>query len=240
MDKRGGLPTPTQAGTTACPHCGARGPAGRKFCGKCGGAIGNAAAPVTPVADASPVAQQALAAAALLRRKGGLKIWWIIIPTAIFIFLSREPVPIAIIVAMGAGLWIGRTKQIPSTADANIRGLQPLVASAPLLQIPIVFVALGGSVITVVLLTIAVGAAIRFHREWIMALEPWWQFQHTISPALRKPLAFGIPLLTGYYFGSNAGGNEWTYTLISVTIGIAIAFLLLFTPPAVMRRKPAT
>ena len=238
------MATPTQGGTTPCPHCGAYGPAGRKFCGKCGRPVG--ASPAVEVAastTAAPVSQPALAAAALLRRRGGLKIWWIVIPTAIFIFLSiesRDPVPIVIVCVIGAGLWIGRNKTIPPTAAPNVRAMQPLVGSLPLLQIPVVFVALGGSLITVALLTAALAAAIRFHREWILALEPWWTFQQTIAPGLRKPLAFGIPLLTGYYFGTNASGNEWTYTLISVSVGIAIAFLLLFTPPAAMRRKPAT
>ena len=60
------------------------------------------------------------------------------------------------------------------------------------------------------------------------------------APALRKPLAFVIPFVFGYYFGLNAGGREWTYTLISVSVGIAIAFLILFTPPdSIRQRRPA-
>ena len=99
-----------------------------------------------------------------------------------------------------------------------------------------VFVMLGGNPVAVAVIGAAVIAALRYNRELLHALEPWWALQESIPAALRKPLAFVVPGLAGYYFGVRAGGQEWTYTLISISIGVVLAFLLLFTPPTSLRR----
>jgi hypothetical protein len=166
-----------------------------------------------------------------------LSFWWLVVPTALFAFLSRNPIQIGVATVIAAALWAAKSRQIPATASPAVRNLQPLVAFAPALQIAVVFVLLGGSLVVMVLLVAGVGAAIYYHRRVVDALEPWWQFQASIPAAARKPLAFAVPFVFGYYFGLNAGGQEWTYTLISVSVGIAIAFLILFTPPESMRPR---
>ncbi len=221
---------------TPCPKCGTLGPAGRKFCVKCGTPIGNAA-PARASAAGTPVAAAPIPVRA--PKGAGFSIWWIVVPTAVFIFLSRQPVPIAIVVAIGGALWWGKTYQVPPTASPTMRDLQPWLPWGPALQIPVVFVALGGSPVAVALVVGAAILAMRFRFQLIHALEPWWQIQASIAPGLRKPLAIAVPFAVGYYFGTNAGGVEWTYTLISVSLGMVIAVLLLFTPPPALRRKSA-
>jgi cellobiose-specific phosphotransferase system component IIC len=112
-----------------------------------------------------------------------------------------------------------------------MRALEPYLPYAPAFQIVVVFVMLGGSIIVVTMLTAAVIAAAKYRRQIIAALEPWWQIQSSIPSGIRKPLAILAAGFVGYYFGKRAGGQEWTYTLISISFGIAVAFLIIFTPP---------
>ncbi len=106
---------------------------------------------------------------------------------------------------------------------------------APAFQIIVVFVMLGGNPIVVAMITGGVIAAVRYRLTIISALEPWWQIQSSIPSGVRKPVAIAAAAFVGYYFGMRAGGQEWTYTLISITFGIVVAFLIIFTPPASLR-----
>lgn len=198
--------------------------AGARFCAKCG------ASSSTRPAAAPAIPRLPLAAAP----SGGLSTRWLIVPTAIFVFLSRQLVPIAVVAACAAGLWGVRTN--PEPVAAQWPASRPYLPWAPALQTLVVFVMLGGNPIAVAVIGAAVLAALRYNRELLHALEPWWAFQESIPAALRKPLAFVVPGLCGYYFGVRAGGQEWTYTLISIAIGVVLAFLLLFTPPTSLRR----
>ena len=94
--------------------------------------------------------------------KKGLSIWWVVVPTVVFAFLSRNAVEIAIVTTIGAGLWIGKTKQFPPTVDERVHALQPYMPYAPAFQILVVFVMLGGSIIVVAMITAAVVAAVRY------------------------------------------------------------------------------
>jgi len=225
--------TAHNAGTILCAKCGTPAAAGRKFCKKCGAALTAQPAAVAPAAPApKPVAKAARPTAA---KKKGLSIWWVAAPTLLFAYLSRDPVQIAIVAALGAGLWVARTKQIPPTADNNLRALEPYLPYAPAFQIVVVFVMVGGNIIVVAMITAAVIAAARYRRQIVAALEPWWQIQSSIPSTIRKPLAILAAGFVGYYFGRRAGGREWTYTLISISFGIAVAFLIIFTPPDSLR-----
>jgi hypothetical protein len=76
---------------------------------------------------------------------------WLIIPTLIFAFLSRNPIKIAIVIAVAVGLWTGKSRQIPATASPSMRALQPYVPYLPALQIVAVFILLGGSLVVIAL-----------------------------------------------------------------------------------------
>lgn len=218
------------AGVIVCSRCGAPGAAGRKFCGKCGNALAEPGATQPSVARDTRASGPPAAGTGLSSR-------WLIIPTLIFAFLSRQPLPIVLAAAIAVGLWKSKTWRIPPTAPPSIRTLQPVIPYAPALQIAVVFVLLGGSLVVTVLLVAAVAATVYFRKAVVATLEPWWQMQRSIPPGARKALAFGVPAVVGYCFGLRAGGREWTYTLISIACGTAVAFLLLFTPPDSMRRR---
>jgi hypothetical protein len=70
-------------------------------------------------------------------------------------------------------------------------------------------------------------------------LEPWWSYQEKLSPAVRKLLVVVVLFVIGYVIGTSAAGIEWGATLISVALGAAVAFLLLFTPPPSLRQRKA-
>ena len=230
-----------QAGTVTCPSCGNPVAAGKKFCNRCGTALPAGAAP-TSRAVTTPAAPRTAApaltpAAAVSTPAKGFSIWWLIVPTAVFAFLSRDPVMIGVVAAIGVGLWLVKTRPLPANAPPWAVRLHPFAPFAPAVQIPVVFVFLGGNPIVVGLLVVLVVLAVRHRLKVLAALEPWWNLQASIPPAGRKALAFAVPLITGYYFGRNAGGREWTYTLISVSVGVLLAFLLLFTPPDHLRQR---
>lgn len=215
-----------------CPGCGSPARAGTRFCTRCGGSLATSAAvpPAAPAAP-SPSAQPARTG------KTGLSIWWIVVLTAFFAFLSRQPIPIAIVAVIGAGLWWLKARPESLGGTPMLIKLRPYAPWAPALQLIVVFVGLGGSAIAVAGLGIVVFLVLRNPLRLVAALEPWWKVQSTIPTLVRKPLAFAIPFVFGYYFGINAGGREWTYTLISVSLGIVVAFLILFTPPDHIRQK---
>jgi hypothetical protein len=230
------------AGSIKCNRCGTPATAGRKFCRKCGGPLTSQATAVTPRARQKPTPPPTKPSAAktLSSAKAGLSSWWIIGPTILFAYLSRNPIAIAVVAAIGAALWIARNKDIAPTADKNIRALQPYLPFAPAFQVVVVFVMLGGNLIITAMIIAAVVAAVRYWKPIVFALEPWWNFQASIPPGARKPLAFLVAGFIGYYFGKRAGGQEWTYTLISIFFGMAIAFLIVFTPPDSARKAKSS
>ena len=235
-------------GTIKCSRCGTPATADRKFCKKCGAALAPkpaAAAPApTPQAAKRPAPKTAPPAKSAKPKAGtkpaadkqGLSFWWVVGPTLLFAYLSREPAPILIVAAIGAGLWWLKTYTPPPTADKNLLALKPFLPFAPGFQIAVVFVAVGGSIVAVALLIGAVVAATRYRTQIVTGLEPWWKIQESIPPGGRKPIAIVAAGLVGYYFGGRAGGAEWTYTLLSISFGAVVAFLILFTPPASARQ----
>jgi len=184
-----------------CPQCGAPLARGAKACGRCG----------APVAKA---------------RGAGFSIWWIIIPTLVYAFLSRDVVTTLILAALGAGLGYAQgRKEIPAKVRPYL----------PLLQLLLVFIFLGGSLI-VVLLVAAAGAAVIWKAQPIIrALEPWWQVQQQIPSVVRTVAGILLAGVIGYFFGARAGGNEWTYSFLSIVLGTVVVLLMSFTPPDAMR-----
>ena len=236
--------------TLACPRCGNPVAAGRKFCNKCGGpmaasvplagpASSRAAAPASPtvpLAAPAPFVQRAL--------RGGLSVWWLVVPTAIFAILrlilseQRNVVPVVLVVAAAAGLYWWKQQPLPANASPMVERVKPFAYA---LQIGVVFVMLGG-VIAGIALAIVVGFVLFVARnpaKLVHGLEPWWSFQEKLPPPARKALAFAVPGIIGYYIGVNAGGVEWGATLLSITIGATVAFLFLFSPPDSMRQRRA-
>ncbi len=221
----------TVPNTISCPRCGNQVAAAGKFCNKCGAAL--PAGVTAPVATA-PVRPAGRPTGSVLERLKGLSIWWLIIPTAFFIFLSRQVIPIAIVVAAGAGLWWWKSQPLAATTSPTRRQLQPFAYA---LQFGVVFVMLGGVIaaIALAIMLVVVYYVVRNGRRLVVMLEPWWKLQSSIPPKARKALAFVVPFCTGWYFGTHAGGFEWGFTLLSVSLGAAIGFLFLFTPPASLR-----
>jgi hypothetical protein len=250
------MPNPA---TIACPRCGNFVAAGRKFCNKCGGAMAAAAPaaapsaprPVSPAPRAAPAAPPPAAAAPppaaaapFVQRaiKGGLSIWWLVVPTAIFAILrlilseQRNVVPVVVVLAAAGGLYWWKQQPLPAGASPMVQRLKPFAYA---LQIGVVFVMLGGAIAGVAL-AVVVGFVLFVARnplQLVHSLEPWWIRQEKLSKGQRKALAFAVPGVIGYFIGVNAAGVEWGATLISITIGAAVAFLFLFTPPDSMRQR---
>ncbi len=190
-----------------CPNCGAALRPGVKNCTQCGAQVGGQPAPRAP--------------------RRGFSIWWVIIPTLLYAYLSRDPVRIAILTAIGVGLVLAqRRPEVPASARPYL----------PLLQLLMVFIFLGGNPIVVVLVAAAVVAVAWQSKPLVRALEPWWQIQQRIPSILRRVIGFLVALVIGYYFGRRAGGNEWTYTFISMVCSTVVVLLLTFKPPATLRR----
>jgi len=157
----------------------------------------------------------------------GVSIWWLVIPTLIFAFLTRDIVRILILAIIGAGLKYAQTrKEIPS-------GVRPYL---PFLQPVVVFFFLGGNPIVIIGVGAAIVGAVLQHSRLIPALEPWWQIQQRIPPIAQRVLAFALTLVIGYFFGVNGAGREWTVTFLSMVTGTVVAFLLMFTPPVSLRQ----
>lgn len=242
--------------TLACPRCGNPVAAGRKFCNKCGGAM-TASAPAVrssapPAAQAAPAAAPSapslssvpLSSVPFAQRalRGGLSIWWLVVPTAIFAILrlilseQRNVVPVVLVLAAAGGLYWWKQQPLPASASPMVQRVKPFAYA---LQIGVVFVMLGG-VIAGVALAIVVGFVLfvaRNPEKLVHGLEPWWTFQDKLPKGARKALAFAVPGIIGYYIGVNAGGVEWGATLLSITIGATVAFLFLFSPPESMRQR---
>ncbi|OGF57736.1 MAG: hypothetical protein A2Z21_00895 [Candidatus Fraserbacteria bacterium RBG_16_55_9] len=153
--------------------------------------------------------------------------WWLLVPTILFLYLARDIGNTLVVAAIGVGLWYVRT----------IPGVPPAIRSyLPLLQALMVFFFLGGNPFVIFVVGAALAVAVLQRDPLLALLEPWWQLQQQIPPTTRRVLAFVIPFLIGYLFGQSALGFEWTSTFLSLTIGTIVAFLLIFTPPASMRR----
>jgi hypothetical protein len=154
-------------------------------------------------------------------------VWWIIITTLVYIYLSRDVVTTLILTAVGVGLaWAQTRKEVPAS-------IRPYL---PLLQLILVFLFLGGSPIAIALVVAVGAAAIWQAKPLIRALEPWWQVQQQIPSLVRRVVGFILALVIGYFFGRRAGGNEWTYTFLSIACASGVVFLLTFTPPAGLRQ----
>jgi hypothetical protein len=172
---------------------------------------------------------------------GGLSILWLIIPTAVFVLLhyvltkQRDILPLVLALAGAGALYWWRRQPLPPTASPTLHRLKPFTYA---LQIGVVFVILGGGIAAVALAVVAglVWFVAHNPQRVVTMLEPWWRTQEKLSPTARKVLAFAVPGAIGWYIGTNAAGVEWGATLISLSIGVAIGFLFVFTPPASMRQ----
>jgi hypothetical protein len=149
-------------------------------------------------------------------------LWWFILPTLLYLFLSRNIVAALLLAAIAAGL---RYAQSRTEVPAAIRPVLPLL-------MPVVtFIFLGGNLLVIAAVIAAIGAAVWQREQLLRRLAPWWQIQQRLSLRLRRVLAIVSALIIGYLFGVSASGNEWTYTFLSMALGTIAAFLLLFTPP---------
>jgi hypothetical protein len=241
--------------TVVCAHCGTVTVQG-KYCSECGKALiiapaGMAAAPrpdvgqsASPGAPAQgkadspswmarleqfvrtlPIPSRATASSPADREN--FSVWWIIIPTLLFAIVIRDVFQTLLLAAIGAGLYFAQSRpEVPAVVRPYL----------PLLQAPIVFFFLGGSVVLVAVVVGGAFAAFKWHRSIFVALEPWWQLQQGMSLTVRRVVAFVVSLIVGYYFGENSSGVEWTYALLAIVIATVVTLLLIFTPPAAMRR----
>lgn len=207
-----------------CGQCGAAHPPGQRFCGQCGALL----AETSPVSAPQPRTAAAIRGAAAVIRDRSL--WWLILPTILYLFLARDLVNTLILLALAFVIrFAGTRPQIPARFKPFLPVLQPVAA----------FVFLGGSLIAVATTAVAVGLAYLQRSRLVVILEPWWQVQERWPVRARRIAAWVVPFVLGYLFGLLAGGREWTMTFLSMITGSAAAFLLLFTPPADLRRRAA-
>jgi hypothetical protein len=96
-----------------------------------------------------------------------------------------------------------------------------------------------GSWTTVAIVGAALAGAGLFFRPLLRLLSPWWALQGRAPRWLRTLLAFALPAVVGFRLGGSGGGREWTSTLVSFALGLAIALLLLLTPSGAHRRRRA-
>jgi hypothetical protein len=213
-------PQPPAANVTNCAQCGAMVPAGNRFCGRCGTPLSAIEPqPVISVMPPRPSARPSVAR--------GLSVWWLIVPTLIYAFLSRNLVNTLILAVIAGGLRYAQTRpEVPT-------GVRPYL---PLLQPVLVFLFLGGNPLVIAVVGAALVGAVQQHSQLLAALGPWWQIQEQIPLLGRRVLAVVFTLLIGYFFGVRAAGSEWTYTFLSMITGTVVTFLLLFTPPASLRK----
>jgi hypothetical protein len=207
--------------SVVCSRCGNLA-AGAKFCGKCG-------SPIAPTAAAKSEPRWP-------RLAQGFGIWWLIIPTAFFAFLRRNIVEIAIVAAIAGALYWWKQQPLPANSSRVLQRLKPFTYG---LQLGVVFIMLGG-VIAAIALALVLAFVLYVARnptKLVAALEPWWTLQEKLSSPLRRLLSFAIPGAIGWYIGTNAGGMEWGMTLLSLSIGATIGFLLLFSPPVSLRQR---
>jgi hypothetical protein len=205
---------------------------------RCGASLGQpastAAAGETPREAASAAAPSARAKTPAQFR--GLSGWWIVIPTVIYAAVSLSTTGPTIKAITGTITGIAGM----AVAGVLLRAVQPRLSFLPGLQ---AVLPLGQSLLAVALLggrpdvvrtTVVVGAVtgvVAAVLPWIAPLlRPWWVVQGAVPVALRRVLSFAAPVAIGYYYGQRASGTEWKSTLISLSLGIAAAFLLMFTP----------
>lgn len=254
------LPAPTEleADTEAlvvasptCRGCGEVLGTAKHFCTNCGAPIAEVAAPAPtasppplppapaasppplpapaasppPLATAPPMQPPPRAASATVR--GGFSVWWLIVPTVTYAFLSRDVLKIILLTGIGLGLrWAQGRSELPATVRPYLPLLQPIA----------VFFFLGGNPLVLAVVSVAAIGMMLQHRLLIRALEPWWQVQASLPAAARRLLAIGLTLLVGYYFGRQASGQEWTMSFLSIAVGTIVTLLLVFRPPAALRR----
>jgi hypothetical protein len=94
-----------------------------------------------------------------------------------------------------------------------------------------------GSWTTVAIVGAALTSVGLFFRPLLRLLRPWWALQGRIPRGLRTLLAFALPAAVGFRLGGLSGGREWTTTLVSLTLGLAIALLLLTPSRAQWRER---
>jgi hypothetical protein len=188
----------------------------------------SAASAPTPASQAKTNAGASQGHPTAAAASDGLSIWWLIVPTLVYAYLTRNALYTLLLAAIAVGLKVAQARpEVPEKARKFV----------PLLQIPMVFIFLGGSIVAIAVAAAAAVAAFKFRDQIIEALEPWWQIQAQMSVPVRRLTAIGLSLVIGYGFGINSSGNEWTYTFISIVIATVLTFLLLFTPPA---RQPSS
>ena len=224
-----------------CKNCGHENPPSTKFCRQCGTPLPSVAPSVatppttgaqpgldivgTPRRPEIPTKSSPLPSKAGSAR--GLSIWWLIVPTLIYGFLSRNIISTLILAGLGAGLKFAQGRQeVPTRFKPYLFLLQPVLA----------FVFLGGNPIVIAAVAAAIVGVIRQSGPLIHALEPWWQIQQQIPLIARRVLGFVLTLVIGYYFGMHATGSEWTYTFLSMVTATTVMFLMTFTPPVSIRR----
>ena len=226
-----------------CPRCGHRLNPGRKFCGKCGAPVAAAAPPPVPAAAPRAALRSAAPARTAKVPGQGLGLPWLVVPTLLFALLQllaterRNVGSVAIAVAAAGALYWWKQQPLRPDASPTVQRLKPFTYG---LQIGVVFVMIGG--VSAVVILAGVLALVRYVAKngvgLVHKLEPWWSTQEKIPGPTRKLLAFGIPGAIGWYIGTYwAIGMEWGMTLFSFSLGIIAAFLLVFTPPASMRRR---
>lgn len=152
-----------------------------------------------------------------------MSVWWLIIPTLIYVAISRNLLLTGVLVAVGAAIKFAQTRpEIPQAARDFL----------PLLQSFFAFVFFGGNPIVVAAVAGAAVAAFLNLSAIVRALAPWWQVQQQVPTLARRIAAGVLSLLIGYAFGINASGAEWTFTFLSIAFASVVTFLLVFNPPA--------
>jgi uncharacterized membrane protein YvlD (DUF360 family) len=158
---------------------------------------------------------------------GNLSWWWIILPTLVYAIVAQQLGNTLLVMAIGAALAYAQT--LPSVPA----GVRPFL---PALQPGVVFLFLGGNPLMLAGVVLGIATIVTQRSRLVAALEPWWRVQETIPAPTRRIASFAVPFVIGFGFGHVGSGWEWAATLLSMTVGTAASFLLIFTPPTSLRR----
>src|SRR4051812_12930661 len=114
-----------------------------------------------------------------------LSIWWLVVPTLVYVLLARNITFTVALVLIGAAIKYAQTRpELPDMARNFL----------PLLQSLFVFFVLGGNPLAVAAVA-AAGVGVFLKSEALVsALEPWWRVQETIPGLLRQVLAVVVSL----------------------------------------------